>query len=138
METTVGGILAALEAQKLSLPSMFEDVWRNQLGPSERRADLLASLNYDEVFDERNVTELSEQYNALTSDDVRFKEISNRLYALYMVKALENLLNVSKISVHETISVAQLMSTGKVLPGLEGFVRFMLLELEKDGMLKVR
>ncbi len=38
METTVGTIMSALEAQKLSLPNMYEDVWRTQgMGPMERR-----------------------------------------------------------------------------------------------------
>jgi acyl transferase domain-containing protein len=51
METTVATIMSALEAQRVSLPSMYEDVWRPQMGPLDRRADLVQIYN-EGLFDE--------------------------------------------------------------------------------------
>jgi hypothetical protein len=64
METNVGSILSALEAQKMSLPDLYEDVWKVQLGPQERRPDPLECFN-SVILTTEFERELTNRHNAL-------------------------------------------------------------------------
>jgi hypothetical protein len=97
------------------------------------RADLLQVLNYSQVFDPSVISELNQKYNLISEDDAALILKSNRLCALYMIQGLYELLPIFSSSIGSVTVVKDFVAQNKVLPGLEGFIRFIFFELEKDG-----
>jgi thioester reductase-like protein len=135
METTVAAIMSALEAQRMSLPSMYEDIWKAQLGSMEKRVDP------EEIFEQSAlentcIQPFMEKHNVVSDEDRIFTEKSDHLYSLYMLKAFHDL--GWSPNVGETYEVKKVTVNLKILASLEGFLRYMLMELSSvEGFFEV-
>jgi acyl transferase domain-containing protein/NADPH:quinone reductase-like Zn-dependent oxidoreductase/acyl carrier protein len=131
VETNVSSILSALEAQKLSIPNIYEDVWKVQLGPKERRADPLVCFNSEILFCPDYQTKVTAKYNELTRDDERYVDDLDLLCSLYMRKALLKLGWEPELGCVYDYNI--LVKSLNILPSISGFFRYILIELTADG-----
>jgi thioester reductase-like protein len=130
IETTVATIMSALEAQRVSLPSMYEDVWRAQIGPLERRADPEKVFNQG-VFDVAYQTALTNKYCSLSQEESDFLVGSNKLYGLYMIKAFLELGLCPRVG--QSYDFQETSITFGVKPTIKSFFKYMFDEMQNDG-----
>jgi NADPH:quinone reductase-like Zn-dependent oxidoreductase/thioester reductase-like protein/ubiquinone/menaquinone biosynthesis C-methylase UbiE len=132
LETTISSIMINLESQKASLPRMFEDVWRSQIGPEEKRLPP-GTFTYDEIILEPTYRANIEQINRPGELETRIYKKSNLLYLHFFMKALREL--GWDYSAGDYLSVEALRHNLAILPQYEKFLMCILLELEIDGYL---
>jgi thioester reductase-like protein len=130
METTVATIMSALEAQRVSLPSMYEDVWRAQMGPLDRRADVAQVLN-DGVFNDEFLAVMAKKCNVLSPEEDKFLANSNSMYGLYMIKALKELGFFPQKG--QSYNLEDTANKFAIKPSLKLFFKYILDELVIDG-----
>jgi hypothetical protein len=127
----LANILSLIDSQKNPYPSLAEFTWRDRLGPEERRVPEpeLGSLSLPEVTIQGDVT--------FTQDEAKFHQNFNKLAGLYMLKAVKemNLEEVLKKENSSSFTWPRITEKLGVLPVLSKFLRYILLELEKDGWL---
>jgi thioester reductase-like protein len=130
METTVATIMSALEAQRVSLPSMYEDVWRAQLGPLDCRVDLVQVSN-EEGFNDEFLALLAKKCNVLSPEEGKFLANSNSLYGLYMIKALKELGFFPQKG--QSYNLEDTANKFAIKPSLKLFFKYILDELAVDS-----
>jgi acyl transferase domain-containing protein len=130
METTVATIMSALEAQRVCLPNMYEDVWRAQLGPLDRRVDLVRVSNEEGLNDEF-LALITKKFNVLSPEEGHFFATSNSLYGLYMIKALKDLGFFPQKG--QSYNVEDSANQFAIKPSLKLFFKYILDELVVDG-----
>jgi acyl transferase domain-containing protein/NADPH:quinone reductase-like Zn-dependent oxidoreductase/SAM-dependent methyltransferase/acyl carrier protein len=130
METTVATIMSALEAQRVSLPNMYEDVWRAQLGPLDRRADLVQVFN-EEGFNDEFAAMMTEKYNVMSPDEGQFFANSHRMYGLCMIKAIKELGFFPQKG--QSYKLQDAANQCAIKPSLKLFFKYILDELVVDG-----
>jgi acyl transferase domain-containing protein/NADPH:quinone reductase-like Zn-dependent oxidoreductase/acyl carrier protein len=136
LATNVASMLSALETnnKKLLLPQFYEDVWKVQLGPQERRVDPLKSFN-PAVFTPQFELELTSRNNGLSKSEERFVRDLDRLCFLQMQRAIANL--GLELTLGETYGYSELVHKLQIHRPIQEFFRYILTELAKEGILKV-
>jgi NADPH:quinone reductase-like Zn-dependent oxidoreductase/acyl carrier protein len=130
VETNVSSIMSALEAQKLSLPDMYTEVWKVGLGPQERRVDPLECFN-SEIFSPAYQAELTMKYNELSEVTERYVNDVDHLCSLYMQMALLKL--GWEPEVGRLYEYSPLVESLKIIPSISGLFRYFLIQLAADG-----
>ncbi|XP_035715748.1 phenolphthiocerol synthesis polyketide synthase type I Pks15/1 [Folsomia candida] len=127
MDTTISNILSLIDSQKNPYPSMAEYTWREKLGPEERRVpdSQRGSISLQAI-------QSSEPLNKLTADEQDHLEREHTLGGLYILKAMKEL----GLDLHEQFSYPEIVQKLGVRPELDKFLRYLLLELVKDGWLQ--
>ncbi|XP_035707663.1 mycocerosic acid synthase-like polyketide synthase [Folsomia candida] len=124
VETTLPNILALIDSHRNPYPTLAEVGWKEWLGPDERR------IENQEIPGFREYENMSQPYDNLTEDEAQFHSDINKLAGLYIQKAI--------VELRLEANVWELSDVGEkcgVTPHLRKFLRYMFVELVKDGWL---
>lgn len=131
VETTLNNINALIDSQKNPYPRMYEQAYRDFLGPCERRVrhDDFTALKFTEAE--------SVKHNSFTPEEEDFYNSSNELFALYMVKALVKLGFNERIAVGQDFQWPDISEELNVAATQNKFLRYILMELAEDKWLQI-
>ncbi|CAL8084937.1 unnamed protein product [Orchesella dallaii] len=132
IDTTVKAIESVLEQQTISMPDMWEEVWKTQVGPLQHSLDLKAATEkfYPDEFMEHIENVYNNPPSSLADTFSLLQKLSylNILRAMYDCKWVPKL---NKIFMEETI-VLKL----NIQKGFRQYFSFMLNVLEDEGVLE--
>ncbi|XP_021946582.1 phenolphthiocerol synthesis polyketide synthase type I Pks15/1-like [Folsomia candida] len=130
METTLSNILSLIDSQKNPFPCMADFIWREKLGPEERRIpdSKRGTINLQEYVKVEHT-----MYTSCSPEEGQFYERFSQLTGLYMLQSMK----VLGLDTEDTIQWPSIVSKLGVVPFQDKFLRYILVELVKDGWLEL-